>query len=469
MPYFAAVDLGATSGRVAVGLVTPHSISFEIIHRFPNELIKDSNGSLLWDLANLFTEVKKGLIAAASKHELISVAVDSWAVDYLLFDERGIQTAPSYSYRDFRTDGIMSEIIAKFGKETVYKNTGVQFLPFNTMYQLLAAQRAGQLTAQCEFLMLPDVINKYLVGSDSNEITNASSTQLLNTRTREWDWPLIQKVGLPATIFPRLHEAETYLGEISEVPQLAGIKVVSVGSHDTASAVAATPMTDSENSIYISSGTWSLVGCEINSPITSSEALGANLTNELGVGGKVRLLKNVAGMWIISELLREWNEAGNSITITDLVTEAAGAHSLSRIDPNDPTFIHPGKMQFRIEQYCERNSIPAPITRGEIVRCVYESLADSYSRTLQDIEKVTEKKFSVVNIVGGGSANDFLNQLTANATRLKVIAGPIEATLLGNVGVQAIAAGIVQDLTQLRALIVKSEVLRTFYPDTAPD
>jgi len=301
-----------------------------------------------------------------------------------------------------------------------------------------------------------------LTGSRSVEITNASSTQLLNARTRSWDTELINLLHLPHEVFPSLHEAKTTLGTVKEIPELTGVKVVAVGSHDTASAVAAAPI--SSDSIYISSGTWSLIGCESAEPNTSAAAMAVNLTNELGVEGTVRLLKNVAGMWIISECLREWAENGDPISIEELVAQARNSEIEARINPNHESFLHPGKMVERIQYQVMINGGKELRSKGEIAYVIYASLAESYAKTIAEIESVTGRGFTNIHVVGGGSSNDFLNQLTADATGLEVIAGPVEATLLGNIGVQAIAAGEITNLQELREIISHSFELKKFQP-----
>lgn len=462
MSSFAAVDLGATSGRIAVGTVHGGAISYEIIHRFPNGAKEAATGTFYWDWQELLTQIKVGLTKATEKYSLTSIGVDTWAVDYVLINSNKEIVAPTYSYRDLRTDGVMEQVINDHGKAAIYKNTGIQFLPFNTVYQLIAARDAGELVNGSKLVMLPDAINMELTGSTSIEITNASSTQLLRARTRTWDYELIDLLKLPRSIFPKLHEAQTKLGEVQGIRGLDGVSVVAVGSHDTASAVAAAPIKN--DSIYISSGTWSLIGCETKEPITSEAAMAANLTNELGVEGTVRLLKNVAGMWIISECLREWNEGGDPITVETLVELAKANPTDARINPNDETFLHPGKMVKRILYQARMNGGIEPSNQGEIAYCVYASLSESYTKTIAEIESVTGKTFTNIHVVGGGSSNAFLNQLTANATGLEVVAGPVEATILGNIGVQAIAAGEIRDIKELREIISRSFELKTFTP-----
>ena len=462
MSSFAAIDLGATSGRVAVGTVVDGAISYEIIHRFPNGARESESGSFVWDWDELIPQIKTGLVKAAAKYSLTSIGVDTWAVDYILVNSQNHITSPTYSYRDLRTDGVMELAIRDYGKEAFYQRTGIQFLPFNTVYQLMAARDAGELEGDRTFVMLPDAINMALTGSRSVEITNASSTQLLNARTRSWDTELINLLHLPHEVFPSLHEAKTTLGTVKEIPELTGVKVVAVGSHDTASAVAAAPI--SSDSIYISSGTWSLIGCESAEPNTSAAAMAVNLTNELGVEGTVRLLKNVAGMWIISECLREWAENGDPISIEELVAQARNSEIEARINPNHESFLHPGKMVERIQYQVMINGGKELRSKGEIAYVIYASLAESYTKTIAEIESVTGRGFTNIHVVGGGSSNDFLNQLTADATGLEVIAGPVEATLLGNIGVQAIAAGEITNLQELREIISHSFELKKFQP-----
>ena len=465
MSFFAAIDLGASSGRVAVGSVSDGEITLEIVHRFTNNLINDESGSLCWDWQAIYSEILQGLDIATERFQITSIGVDSWATDYLIIDPTGSPLKKMYSYRDRRTDGIMEEVIADIGAERIYSSTGIQFLPFNTIYQLVAEFRQRSFSQAENALLLPDAINFLLCGVKGSETTNASSTQLLNSSTRNWDLELMDELSIPKSIFPKLHEAETTIGVIVEPISLAGIKVIAVASHDTASAVVGTPMEDTAKSIYISSGTWSLIGCELESPIKSEMAFHANLSNELGVRGTVRLLKNVGGMWLISELLREWNQNGEPVTIEDLVREAEACSSLRKfIDPNDPIFLSAGGMEQKIRHAIFQDAPDISITKGEICRVVYESLAEAYRKVVDELTLVTGLNFEVINIVGGGSSNGFLNQLTSNATGLTVIAGPVEATLLGNIGVQAMAGGEIADLHELRRVIRHSSELVVYQP-----
>ncbi|HEY4964393.1 MAG TPA: FGGY family carbohydrate kinase, partial [Candidatus Saccharimonadales bacterium] len=378
MGVYGAIDLGASSGRVAVGKISNGKIQLEVLHRFGNYQKSSRPGEVLWDWGVITAEIVTGIKLAKERYSITSVAVDTWAVDYVLFDYTNQIAAPTYAYRDDRTDGRMELVISDYGAEKIYRHTGIQFQPFNTIYQLLASKEAGELSGN-RFLMMPDAINNFLCGSTTTEITNASSTQLLNLNSQSWDWDLISEIGLPKEIFPLLHEPKMELGVINGFGEIDGISVVAVGSHDTASAIAGVPLISPQSEIYISSGTWSLIGIETDSTNTSPTAMNANLTNELGVEGTVRLLKNVAGMWIISECLREWSDSGEPISIDELVVLASQTSTNARIDPNNPLFLHPGKMVERINFYLRTNNFSEITSKAEIARCVYESLAESYA------------------------------------------------------------------------------------------
>jgi rhamnulokinase len=465
MASYAAIDLGATSGRVAVGTISREKLSFEIVHRFSNDPINDPENGLLWDWAKLREEVLIGLKLAVKKYVLTSVAVDSWAVDYQLLNDDGSLNPRVFSYRNLRLEGVMDNTIKQVGKERIYSATGIQFLPFNTIYQLIAGLSIDEFESASQFLMLPDALNYFLCGNMTQEVTNASTTQLLNPITRDWDWGLIRELDLPIGIFPSLHEAGTRLGRIKGHGQLDGIPMVAVGSHDTASAVAAVPMANPEISIYISSGTWSLVGYEKSHANTSQQAFEIDLTNELGVQGTVRSLRNVAGMWLLSECQKDWAAQGLDIDVEELVLAAQKVPARSfLINPNDHIFLAAGNMVGRIAEYCLINNSPVPITPAEFARCIFDSLAQAYHDVIAEFEQVEDHAFDVIYVVGGGSANDFLNQLTADVTRKKVITGAVEATLLGNIGMQAIAAGEISGLPKLREMISSSITQKIFLP-----
>ena len=465
MASYAAIDLGATTGRVAAGTVANGKITFEVIHRFSNVPINHPEKGLMWDWAMIQKEVLIGLKLAIRQYVFTSVAVDSWGVDYQLIKSDGELDYDVYSYRNLRLDGVMEDTLKSIGKERIYKATGIQFLPFNTLYQLRVDLGEDRFDNTSQFLLLPDALNYFLCGSKSQEVTNASTTQLLDPSTREWNWGLIEELNLPAHIFPKLHEAGKYLGRIRGHSQLDGIRVVAVGSHDTASAVAAVPMVSPEKSIYISSGTWSLVGYERRVANTSSEAFAIDLTNELGVEGTVRSLRNVAGLWLLSECQREWANLGLVIELNDLIAKARKVPAnLFLINPNDRLFLPAGDMTSRIAEYCLVNNSPVPSSPEEFARCIFDSLAHAYHEVIAEFEEVENESFEVIYVVGGGSANSFLNQLTADVTRKKVITGAIETTLLGNIGMQAVAAGEIDSLAQLRDMISTSITQKVFLP-----
>jgi rhamnulokinase len=465
MHQFLAVDLGATSGRVAIGSVADGAISLSIVHRFAHEVIEDSSGSLLWNWDLIFSQVLHGLKEAAKVSKPISLAVDSWAVDYGFISSDKEIIGDIHAYRDLRNEIASKALIAKLGKERIYSTTGIQFLPFNTIYQLYASRDLVEYKGADKFLMLPDLINFIFSGVISTEVTNASSTQALNTSTRTWDKELIELAEINYSLFSKLHEPGTLLGTVTGYPELDGIKVVAAASHDTASAIAGIPFGNREVEAYISSGTWSLVGIESERPFTSEAAFAANVTNELGVEGTVRVLKNVTGMWLLEECRRTWRENGSDVEMTELIALAEAARGFpTLIDPNDPLFAPPGDMPKRIVDYCHERGLSAPSTPGEFAITIFNSLAHAYKKTLDEIAAVSGRRINLIHILGGGSQNDLLNQITADICGVTVKTGPVEATLFGNIAVQAISAGAVKDLAEARALIKNSFTSKEFTP-----
>ena len=462
---FLAVDLGATSGRVAIGRVGSDSISLDVVHRFLHEVLPQDDGSLLWDWDLILTEVLTGLKEAIKTSDPISLAVDSWAVDYGFISPTHQYLPPVHAYRDPRNEIAYQELTKKIGKERIYSTTGIQFLPFNTIYQLYAARNLPEYTKAAKFLMLPDLVNFLFTQKLSTEVTNASSTQALNTRTREWDRELIKLAGVRDDLFTELHEPGTLIGVVHGFDELDGINVVATASHDTAAAIAGVPFSNRLTEAYISSGTWSLVGVELDAPVLTPEAFAANVTNELGADGTVRALKNVTGMWILEECRRTWHLEGRDYEMPELLTLASAAKAFTtHIDPNDPLFAPPGGMPQRIRAYCVERGLTPPQTDGEYAICILNSLAHAYKKTLAEISAVTGRTIEVIHILGGGSQNDLLNQLTADICGMTVKTGPVEATLFGNIAVQAISAGVVANLTQARALIAKSFTSKVFQP-----
>ena len=435
------------------------------MHRFLHDVLPQEDGSLLWDWDLILTEVLSGLREAVKQSDPISLAVDSWAVDYGFISPTHQYLPPVHAYRDPRNEIAYHELTKRIGKERIYSTTGIQFLPFNTIYQLYAARELPEYKKAAKFLMLPDLINFLFTQRISTEVTNASSTQALNTRTREWDRELINLAGVREDLFSELHEPGPPLGVVRGFDTLDGINVVATASHDTAAAIAGVPFGNRLTEAYISSGTWSLVGVELDAPVLTPEAFAANVTNELGADGTVRALKNVTGMWLLEECRRSWHAEGRDYEMPELLKLASDAEAFTTlIDPNDPLFAPPGGMPERIQSYCAERGLTPPKTDGEYAICILNSLAHAYKKTLDEIAAVTGRTIEVIHILGGGSQNDLLNQLTADICGITVKTGPVEATLFGNIAVQAISAGVVANLTEARALIEKSFTSKVFQP-----
>ncbi|TCK64316.1 rhamnulokinase family protein [Curtobacterium sp. PhB136] len=475
----AAVDLGATSGRVIVGHVDTDGVRMEHVARFPNgpvTLHEHDRDALHWDVVELYRQVTVGLRDAVARHpDIASIGIDSWAVDYGLLRDGRLLGLP-YAYRDERHERGVAEVHARMDAAELYRRNGLQHLPFNTLFQWAADPAVGGADRA---LLVPDLLGYWLTGVEAAERTNASTTGALNATTRGWDPALRAAAGLPAGLLPTLRDPGDRLGPLlPAVADLVGARtgrrsapVTLVGSHDTASAVVAVPATEPDFA-YISSGTWSLVGVELDAPVLSDAARDANCTNEGGVDGRVRFLKNVSGLWLLSESVRTWERGGASIDLEALIASAAAVTTpVTVFDPADESFTPPGDMPTRIAAWCSAHGLPAPTTRAEFVRSILESLAAAYASTLRTITEVTGKDIRVVHVVGGGSQNRLLCQLTADRTGLPVLAGPVEATALGNVLVQARAAGLAglggASLEALRSIVARTvEPVR--YSPTAP-
>jgi sugar (pentulose or hexulose) kinase len=441
----AAADFGAASGRVIVGEVSADTVVLRECHRFANRPVRVA-GTLHWDILSLYQEMLDGLKLAGP---VDGIGIDSWAVDYGLLDASGALLGNPVHYRDERTSGA-KENLERLGARELYATTGLQFLPFNTIHQLAAERRLGMAH---RLLLVPDLLAYWLTGEQGAEVTNASTTQLLDVRTRTWATGLIEKVGADPALFPKLREPGTVIGTADGTP------VIAVGSHDTASAVMGVPAAN-DRFAYISCGTWSLVGVELDRPVLTEASRAANFTNELGVDGTVRYLRNVMGLWLLQECVREWGA-----DTADLLREAAGRPRGAVIDPDEPVFLPPGDMPARIVDACRRTGQPVPADRPAIVRCIVDSLADAHRRAVEEAQELSGTEVDVVHVVGGGARNSLLCQLTADACGLPVLAGPVEATALGNVLVQARALGAVDgDLAQLRSLIRGSEQVVRYEP-----
>lgn len=467
----AAVDLGASSGRVMVGRVGPDGVRLREAHRFANVPVR-VGATLHWDVLALYRGVLDGLRAAGRDVHLDSIGIDTWAVDYGLLDAGGALLGNPVHHRDGRTDGVMDDVLARVPAAEIYARTGLQFLPINTLYQLVAAADDPQMAVARHLLLLPDLLAYWLTGRRGAEVTNASTTQLLDVRARAWATDLMERLDIPAALFPPLREPGERIGRVQppvqEVTGLDDVPVTAVGSHDTASAVVGVPAADPRFA-YISCGTWSLVGVELPAPVLSEASRRANFTNELGVDGTVRYLRNVMGLWLLQESLRVWEQAGDRPDLDALLRAAAQAPAFrSVVDPDDPVFLPPGDMPARIATACGQSGEPVPATRAHTVRCILDSLALAYRRTVRDAQRLADHDVDVVHLVGGGARNTLLCQLTADACGLPVIAGPVEATALGNVLVQARALGTVSGgLDTLRAVVRDSHRLRRYEPSGA--
>lgn len=472
---FLAIDLGASSGRVMLARWDGQVFALEEIHRFANGPL-ELNDHMHWDVQRLWQEVKVGLAKYATRYNapLAGIGIDTWGVDFGLLDSAGQLIHNPYHYRDWRTIGMAELVHERAPAERIYARTGIQFLQFNTLFQLYSLSRAAadDLARTDVFLMMPDLFHYWMTGAKVGEYTNATTTQFLAAHTRRWATDLFDALGLPSRILPPLVQPGTLLGILApavrdEVGLRHDTPVFAVATHDTASAVAAIPGLDAQ-SVYISSGTWSLVGIELDQPMLTEAARRLNFTNEGGVGGTIRLLKNVGGLWLLQECQRLWQQQGHDYSWAELVALAEAAEPRrSLVDPDDPAFLAPDDMLAAIDDYCRRANQPAPASVGAVVRCCLESLALKYRQVIESLEELTGRALPTIRIVGGGSQNALLCQLTADACGRTVVAGPVEATALGNVMVQAIAAGYLPDIAAGRAAVARSVEQRVFTPRQA--
>jgi rhamnulokinase len=465
-PYL-AFDFGAQSGRAVLAHLQSGILTIKEVHRFANEPVEYS-GALHWDMPRLWLEVRHAL-SRLSEVALAGIAVDAWGVDYALLGERGELLQNPYHYRDRRTDGIMEEVLSRINKEEIYKTTGIQFMPINTLYQLFAARRQTPklLDAAKSLLTIPDLFNYWLTGNAVCEFTNATTTQMVDPRKRAWAVSLIQSLGLPAHLPAPIVEPGSIVGtllpEIAGHSALAGATVIAPACHDTGSAVAAISARD--GTAFLSSGTWSLLGTELDSPVITPDALRMNFTNEGGVNGTARLLKNVMGLWMLQGCHQSWRAQGLSLDYRELIELAAPEASFrTLVNPDDESFLRPSDMLSAISQFCTRTHQPVPQEPGAFVRAVLESLAFKYRLVLRDLEQVGGKRIGQIRIIGGGSKNRLLNQLTADATGRTVLSGPAEATALGNVAIQILATGGASSLQEVRAIVDRSFPTETFEP-----
>jgi rhamnulokinase len=457
-PYL-AFDFGAQSGRAVLAHLQSGILTTEEVHRFANEPV-EYGGSLHWDMPRLWFEVRNAL-SRLGEVRLAGIGVDAWGVDYALLGERGELLQNPYQYRDRRTEGVMEEVLTRVDKQEIYGATGIQFMPINTLYQLFAARRQTPklLEAAKYLLTIPDLFNYWLTGNAVCEFTNATTTQMVDPLKRAWAAGLMQRLELPAHLPAPIVEPGSIVGtllpDIAGHSSLAGTTVIAPACHDTGSAVAAISARD--GTAFLSSGTWSLLGTELDSPVITPDALRLNFTNEGGVNGTTRLLKNVMGLWMLQGCRQSWTAQGHRYDYRELIELATREPSFRHlIDPDDETFLRPPDMLTAIDNFCTRTHQPVPQDPGAYVRAVLESLALKYRIVLRNLEHVSGRRIEQIRIIGGGSKNRLLNQLTANATGRKVLAGPAEATALGNVAIQILATGGASSLQEVRAIVDRS-------------
>lgn len=456
-----AFDFGASSGRAMIGTFENNQISLQEIHRFSNDPVIVS-GTIYWDVLRLYHEIKQGIIKAVSMGGFDAIGIDTWGVDFGIIGKDGTLLANPYNYRDDFTIGMMEEAFARIDKQEVYNKTGIQFMRLNTIFQILALSLKKQdlLSRADKILLMPDLFGYFLTGEKKCEYSNATTTQLINATTQTWDLDLCQKLGIPTDILPPIIASGEQYGILSDdvVAELNAPKVpvIAVASHDTASAIVATPC-DSEDFIYISCGTWSLFGTEIAKPIINEKTFSYNLTNEGGYGNKITLLKNIMGLWLIQQSKKYWENQGEDVSYASLEKDALSATAFKCfIDVDEDVFSTPGNMPARVQKYCKQTNQYIPITKGEIMRCIYESLALKYRVSLDMIKNVTGKSYPAIHMIGGGTKDNLLCQMTANSCDTQVLAGPIEATVTGNVAACLIKLGAVENLAQAREIVKNS-------------
>lgn len=452
--HYLAIDLGASSGRTIVGTLENGKLSLKEMNRFWNGPTKVS-GTLYWDFVHLFRNIQEGIALAKKEFgdELVSLGIDTWGVDSGLFDSRGNLLCNPVNYRDRRTDGMFEKVFEEVSKEEVFSQTGIQFMELNSLYQYMAMklEDSVQYSVADKMLFSPDLLSYWLSGRMVAERTIASTSQFYNPITRDWAYELLEKCGIRTDLFAELVDPGTVIGEAD------GLSVVAVGGHDTASAFAAVPVAEGEQSAFLSSGTWSLLGCELSEPIINDAVLAANFTNEVGVCDTIRFLKSLSGLWMIQELRRIWAEQGFDYSWGAMAEMALHAKPFEFfIDPGREIFIAPGDMPARIQQECERTGQGRPEQHGQILRAAYEGLALLYADTFAVLEKLRGRSLDTLRIVGGGCQNKTLNQFAANATGRKVITGPVEATAVGNLVMQMLAMGDIQSHAEGRKIIRNS-------------
>ena len=471
---YLAVDVGAESGRVIAGLWNGRRLRLEEIHRFPNGPVALGE-SIRWDLMRLWGEIQNGLALAGKKYgrRVVSVGADTWGVDFVLLNQQDEILGQPYHYRDARTNGIMAKAFKKVPRAEIFAQSGLQFMQLNSLYQLLAwqAHSPGVLAAAHTLLFMPDFLHWAMCGSKKVEFTNASTLQFVHPLKHDWSLSLLQKLGLPTHFLPQIIQPGTILGTIrnslAERTGLKGVKITAPPTHDTASAVAGVPTakTGKANWAYISSGTWSLMGVEVKQAALSPRAMALNMTNEGGLDGTYRLLKNIMGLWLVQQCKRSFDAAGRKYDYAQLAALAAKARPFrSIVNLNDPRFLNPPDMPKAIQTFCRETKQPAPRTEGELVRCAYESLALKYREVLGSLEELTGETIEAIHIVGGGSQSRILNQFAADACQRPVITGPVEATAMGNLLTQVRASRELSSLAEMREVVRASSKVKHYEP-----
>jgi rhamnulokinase len=469
---YLALDIGAESGRAILGILDGGRLTLQEIHRFSNSPVRLPEG-LQWDVLHLWEEIKAGIAASAKNGvRLDGIGLDTWGVDFALLDQNGALLANPFHYRDDRTDGILNEAFKLMPRETIYNNTGIQFMQINTLYQLLAMviQKSPLFDVATTFVTIPDLFNYWLSGQITNEFTNATTTQCFDPIKRNWAIPVLHALGIPSRLFHSITESGSVIGTllpvVADETRVGRIPIILPACHDTGSAVAAVPA-QNQDFAWISSGTWSIMGAEVRTPVVNEKAMEYNFTNEGGVFGTWQLSKNITGLWLVQECRRTWQHHGEDLTYDEITQLASEAKSfLAVIDPDDGVFLHPGNMPKRIQKYCADTNQTVPQTKGEIIRVVLECMALKYRWVLERLEELSGKRHDPIHIIGGGTKNRLLNQFTADCTQRKVIAGPVEATAIGNILMQAIALDHLASLSEARALIRSSFAPEVYEPNS---
>ncbi len=472
MSSFLAFDLGASSGRAIIGKLEKDRLSLTEVHRFANGPT-EKDGAIYWNYPQLCSELKEGLRKAlAVEPQLRGIGIDTWGVDYVFFDKKsGTMRRWPYHYRDTRTNSPENDVWCKISKKELYERTGIQCMLLNTVYQLAAHHRMHpEDFKESFFLTMPDALAYALGGARTSEYTECSTTNLLDPEKKEWDWEIIDRLGLPRDVFPEIVKPCTFSGTLSEKLQkelgCGPIPIIKVGSHDTASAVAAVPAPEQGSWAYISAGTWALLGAEIDKPFRSEESEKYSFTNEGGLDGKIRFLSNIMGSWLFQETRRIWNATKSPISFAEMEDMARSAEPCKfLINPNDPSFVTPGDMPQRIVDFCKRTGQGTITNDGEIVRAIYDSLALYFRSKLNILAKLLGVHYQCLNVVGGGTKDGLLMQLTADALNFPVVAGPVEATAIGNLLAQAMASGEITSLPEARKVVNGSFEVKTYVPD----